>query len=156
MVFCPRHAGFRPTSKPRASHVMYASSANTSFEVVAGGSFTFAPVAFSLRRKQSTMRSPRLYRRPERRLYSGNMPATPTNGRDRSLCPPFRWQLLQDILLGANCGASPGVFVKIRKPQRTCFDKVDWSSAGSVSGFFGKNQAVTIVVRAETRGPLNW
>ena len=35
--------------------------------------------------KQSTIRSPRLYSRPERRLYSGNMPATPTNGRDRSL-----------------------------------------------------------------------
>ena len=46
--------------------------------------------------------------------------------------------------------------MKIRKPQRICLDNVDWSSEGLVNGFFGKNQAVTIVVRAETRGPLNW
>src|SRR5580765_2350938 len=101
MVFCPRHVGFFPTSEPCASHVMYADTASTSFDVAVGrtlGSFeeSAVPVAFSLRRKQSTTRSPREYRRPDRLLYSGNIPATPTSGRERSRWPPFKWQLLQD------------------------------------------------------------
>src|SRR5215469_13999640 len=82
------------------------------------------------------------------------MPATATRGRDRSLWPAFRWQLLHDILPGANCGASCGVSVKMRKPHRISFDRVDLSSDGLVNGSLGKNHAVTIVVREETSGPL--
>src|SRR4029077_14601349 len=100
------------------------------------------PAAFSLRRKQSTMRSPSVYKRPDRLLYSGNMPATPTSGSDRSRCPPFRWQLLQEILLGVNRAASAGVFVKIRNPHRISLDNGDVSNVESVSGFLGTSQAV--------------
>ena len=114
------------------------------------------PVAFWLRRKQSTMRSPRLNNRPERLLYSGNIPVTPTSGIDRSRCPPFRWQLLQDILPGVNRAASTGVFVKIRKPSRISFESRESSSVGSVSGFFGNSQAVTIVVREAINGPARF
>src|SRR4051812_26366678 len=138
---------------------MYADTASTSFDVAVGttlGAFdaSAAPVAFSLRRKQSTTRSPNEYRRPDRLLYSGNIPATPTSGRERSRWPPFKWQLLQEIFPGTNCGASLGVSVNILKPQRISFESFESSSVESVSGFFGKFQAVAIVVREETRGPL--
>src|SRR3954463_5723691 len=99
--------------------------ARTSFDDVVGAGASFAPVAFSLRRKQSTMRSPRLYRRPDRRLYSGNIPAIPTRGRERSRCPAFRWQLLHETLLGVNCGVSPGVFVKILKPSLISLESLE-------------------------------
>src|SRR5262245_49710056 len=155
IVLRPRHVGFFPTWAPSASHVIYADKASTSFDVVVGRSPSPEPVAFSLRRKQSTIRSPRLYRRPERLLYSGNIPATPTSGSESSRWPPFKWQLLQDILLGANRGASPAVFVKIRKPHRISFESFESSSVQAVSGFFGNSQAVTIVVREEMRGPLS-
>src|SRR5438093_12500167 len=166
MTFWPRQVGFLPTSDPRASHVMYADSASTSFDVVVGSvsrsssgvpalPVSSTPVAFSLRTKQSTIRSPSVYKRPERRLYSGNIPATPTSGRDLSRCPPFRWQLLQDTLLGVNLGASPGVLVKIRNPQRISFDSVESSRLESFSGFFGNSHAVTIVVRAGISGPAS-
>src|SRR5438045_1650374 len=112
MTFWPRHGGFFPTSDPLASHVRYADRARTSGEVVDGDSSSTPPVAFSLRRKQSTIRSLRLYKRPDRRLYSGNIPATPTSGSDRSRCPAFRWQLAHAIAPGANSFASAGVFVK--------------------------------------------
>ena len=42
------------------------------------------PVAFSLRRKQSTIRSFRLINRPARRLYSGKTPEIATSGIARS------------------------------------------------------------------------
>jgi signal transduction histidine kinase len=93
------------------------------------------------------MRSPSVYKRPDRLLYSGNIPATPTSGSDRSRCPPFRWQLLQETLLGVNRAASPGVFVKIRNPHRISLESFDVSSDASVSGLRGKSHAVTIVVR---------
>src|SRR5438094_654260 len=111
IVFWPRHQGFRPTSDPRDNQVRYADTASTSLDVCVGNSSgdSLAPVAFSLRKKQSTMRSPRLKRRPDRRLYSGNMPVTPTSGSDFSRCPAFKWQLLHDILLGAKFGTSVGV-----------------------------------------------
>src|SRR5262249_11797893 len=108
------------------------------------------------RRKQSTIRSPRLYRRPERLLYSGNIPATPTSGSESSRWPAFKWQLLQDIFPGANRGASCGVFVKIRKPHRISFESFESSSVASVSGFFGISHAVAIVVREEMSGPLSF
>src|SRR5437867_7477147 len=155
ITFWPRHDGFFPTSDPRASHVMYAERARTSGEVVDGESSSTPPVAFSLRRKQSTIRSFRLYKRPERRLYSGNIPATPTSGSDRSRCPAFRWQLLHDILLGANCGASCGVLVKSRNPHLISCESLELSKDLSVSGFFGKYQAVIMFVAEETNGPLN-
>jgi hypothetical protein len=63
---------------------------------------------------------------------------------------------LQDILLGANCGASCGVLVKMRKPHRIWLDNIDLSSEGSVRGSFGKNHAVTMVVLDETSGPFIW
>jgi hypothetical protein len=72
------------------------------------------PVAFSLRRKQSTIRSSRLMKRPARRLYSGNCPATPTSGSDFSRWPAFKWQLLQEIRPPVNRAASRGVSVKMR------------------------------------------
>src|SRR5207247_6683784 len=155
MTFWPRHGGFFPTSDPRASHVRYADRARTSGEVVDGNSSSTPPVAFSLRRKQSTIRSLRLYKRADRRLYSGNIPATPTRGSDRSRCPAFRWQLLHDILLGANCGASCGVLVKSRNPHLISWESLELSKDLSVSGFFGKYQAVTIFVAEETNGPLS-
>jgi hypothetical protein len=62
--------------------------------------------------------------------------------------------LLHAILPGVNRAASVGVFVNIRKPDRTSFDSHDSSfSAGSVSGFFGSSHAVTIVVRDEINDP---
>src|SRR5205823_6409389 len=81
IVFWPRHGGLAPTSVPRASHVMYAASARTSFDVGDGSAVAaptadpsppsaIVPVEFSLRRKQSTIRSVKLYRRPDRLLYS--------------------------------------------------------------------------------------
>src|SRR5437016_12741842 len=105
--------------------------------------------------KQSTMRSPRLNKRPDRLLYSGNMPATPTKGSAFSRCPAFRWQLLHDIWLGANSGASCGVLVKSLKPHLISFESFELSSVLSSSGFFGTTQAVAIVVREETNGPLS-
>src|SRR5215813_13300719 len=110
------------------------------------------PVPFSLRTKQSTIRSASVYRRPARRLYSGNIPATPTSGSDFSRCPPLRWQLLQEIFPGARCGTSPGVFVKILNPHLMSFDSFESSSDGSVNGFRGKSHAVIIVVLAEISG----
>jgi len=62
--------------------------------------------------------------------------------------------LLQETLVGANRGASRGVFVKIRNPHRISFDSFESSSVGSVSGFLGNSQAVIIVVREEISGPL--
>ena len=44
------------------------------------------------------------------------------------------------------------MFVKIRKPQRISFESRESSSVGSVRGFFGKSQAVTIVMRDEISG----
>src|SRR5262245_35532174 len=82
------------------------------------------------------------------------MPATPTSGSDRSRCPAFRWQLLQDMRPGANAGASAGVLVKSLKPQRMSADSFESSRLLSVSGFFGKSHAVTIVVRAGMSGPM--
>ena len=114
---------------------------------------SLAPVAFSLRKKQSTMRSPRLKRRPDRRLYSGNMPVTPTSGSDFSRCPAFKWQLLHDILLGAKFGTSVGVFVKILNPQRISFESCEPSNCLSLSGSLGSSQAVTMVVAAGISGP---
>jgi hypothetical protein len=71
IVFWPRHVGFFPISDPRASHVRYAAIARTSFDVGVGSVSPSpptapspptpgTPVAFSLRRKQSTIRSFRL------------------------------------------------------------------------------------------------
>src|SRR4029079_9173935 len=111
-----------------------------------------APVPFSLRMKQSTTRSARVYKRPARRLYSGNIAATPTSGSDFSRCPPFRWQLLQDTFPGARCGTSPGVLVKILKPQMMSLDSFESSSEGSVIGLRGNSHAVIIVVVAEISG----
>src|SRR5437016_14217568 len=105
--------------------------------------------------KQSTMRSARPKRRPARLLGSGNIPAAPTSGSDRSRCPAFRWQLLHDILLGANCGASCGVLVKSRNPHLISWESLELSKDLSVSGFFGKYQAVTMFVAEETNGPLS-
>ena len=51
-------------------------------------------------------------KRPERRLYSGNIAAMATIGSERSRCPALRWQLAHVILPGTNCLASAGVFVK--------------------------------------------
>jgi hypothetical protein len=81
------------------------------------------------------------------------MPATPTSGSDRSRCPALRWQLLQDIRPGAKAGASAGVLVKSLKPHRMSADSFESSRLLSVSGFFGKSHAVTIVVRAGMSGP---
>src|SRR5262245_7138450 len=81
------------------------------------------------------------------------MPATPTSGSERSRCPPFRWQLLHDTLLGVKRAASPGVFVNRRNPHRISFDSFESSSDGSVSGLRGKSHAVTIVVREEMSAP---
>jgi hypothetical protein len=58
-------------------------------------------------------------------------------------------------LLGVNRAASRGVFVKIRNPHRTSAERRDSSNVGSVNGFFGKSQAVTIVVREEMSGPAS-
>ena len=99
------------------------------------------------------MRSVRLYSRPDRRLYSGNIPATPTIGSDRSRCPAFKWQLLQVILLCVNWAASAGVFVKMRKPQRMSADNRESSSVRSDSGLRGTSHAVTIVVADGINGP---
>src|SRR5437016_11613969 len=155
IVFWPRHQGFRPTSDPRDNQVRYADTASTSLDVCVGNSSgdSLAPVAFSLRKKQSTMRSPRLKRRPDRRLYSGNMPVTPTSGSDFSRCPAFKWQLLHDILLGAKFGTSVGVFVKILNPQRISFESCEPSNCLSLSGSLGSSQAVTMVVAAGISGP---
>src|SRR5262249_4898859 len=153
-------------SEPRANHVRNAETARTSFEVVDGRSSPSsasaplasdwtAPVAFSLRRKQSTIRSPRLYKRPERRLYSGNIPTTFTRGSDRSRWPAFKWQLAQETLLGVKRGASAGVLVKIRYPHRMSLESFESSSVRSASGFLGISHAVTIVVREEISGPLS-
>src|ERR1700730_12620796 len=68
IVFWPRHVGFFPIMDPLESHVMYAAIARTSFDAGVGSlcpspltavspPATRTPVAFSLRRKQSTMRS---------------------------------------------------------------------------------------------------
>src|SRR5262249_13025016 len=104
--------------------------------------------------KQSTMRSPRLNRRPARRLYSGNIPATPSKGRDRSRCPAFKWQLLQDMWLGVNCGASCGVSVKSLKPHLISFDSFELSSVGSAREFLERTKAFAIVARDETKRPF--
>src|SRR4051812_31254662 len=121
--------------------------ASTSFDVGVGSSsgLSVPPVAFSLRTKQSVIRSPRLNRRPDRRLYSGNIAETPTSGSDRSRWPAFRWQLVHDMPPGARCGASAGVFVNSRKPRRISSDSGDLSSEASVSGFLGTSHAATIV-----------
>jgi hypothetical protein len=134
----------------------YAEIASTSGEVGDGGSapFTSAPVAFSLLKKQSVTRSPRLYMRPDRRLYSGNIPATATSGSDFSRCPAFMWQLLHDIPPGARCGASTGVFVKSLNPLRISCDCRESSSDVSVNGFFGNSHAATIVTFDATSGPF--
>src|SRR5215216_7058596 len=99
IAFCPRHDGFFPIAAPFDSQARNADTARTSGEVGVGRSpaATVSPVAFSLRRKQSVTRSPRLYKRPDRRLYSGNMPATSTSGSDFSRWPAFIWQLVHDI-----------------------------------------------------------
>ncbi len=55
---------------------------------------------------------------------------------------------------GTNCGVSPGVFVKILNPHRMSFDSLESSSDAVVRGFLGISHAVTIVVRAEIKGPL--
>jgi hypothetical protein len=151
---------------PRDSQVRYAVSARTSFDVGDGNlscspvgrrssSASTRPVAFSLLRKQSTTRSARVNKRPARLLYSGNIPATPTSGSERSRWPPFKWQLLHETLLGVKRAASTGVLVKIRNPHRISADSFESSNVGSVSGFCGTSQAVTIVVVEGISGPLN-
>ena len=100
------------------------------------------------------MRSPRLKRRPERLLYSGNIPVTPTSGSDFSRWPPFMWQLLHDIPPGASRGVSCGVFVKILKPRLISSDSGDVSSEASASGVLGNSHAATIVALAAMSGPF--
>ena len=72
------------------------------------------PVAFSLRRKQSVIRSPRLNNRPSAGRYRGKR-AGHTDQREATFSrwPAFMWQLLQDILPARGAGTSTGVFVKI-------------------------------------------
>src|SRR5215208_1259827 len=91
IAFWPRHEGAFPISPPLDSHVRYAEIARTSGVVGVGSSSAdrSLPVAFSLRRKQSVTRSPRLKSRPDRRLYSGNIVAMFTSGIDFSRCPAF-------------------------------------------------------------------
>src|SRR6476661_3578012 len=129
MAFCPRHDGLFPISLPRDIQFRYAARARTSRDVGVGsasvvGAFPFPsvldssfPVAFSLRRKQSTIRSFRLISRPARRLYSGNTPEMATSGIARSRWPAFRWQLLHETAPGTNRSASAGVFVNRRYPS---------------------------------------
>src|SRR5439155_25383652 len=130
--------------------------ASTSLDVDVGRSarINVPPVVLSQRRKKTVMRSPRLKRRPERRLYSGNSPATPTSGRDFSRWPAFMWQLLHDIPPGASRGASCGVFVKILKPRLTSSDNRYVSSEVSAGGVFGTAIAATIVALAAMSGPF--
>src|SRR6267142_1843340 len=155
MVFWPRQEGFFPIAASRASHVMYAEMASTSGELGFGSSpGASAPVAFSLRRKQSVIRSPRLYSLPERRLYSGNMPATSTSGIDLSRWPAFMWQLVHAMPPGASRGASAGVLVNRRKPRRISSDNRDVSSVVSSSGFRGNSQAAFIETVAAISGPV--
>src|SRR6185436_13309436 len=145
------------TSLPRDSHVRYAETASTSGDVGVGSSseLNVPPVVFSLRRKHSAIRSPRLNRRPARLLYSGKSPATPTSGSDFSRWPPFIWQLLHDIPPGASRGTSRGVSVKILKPRLISSDSGNGpSAAASASGVFGNSQAVTIVALAAMSGPF--
>ena len=124
MAFCPRHGGFFPIAPPFDSQVRYAEIASTSGEAGLGTSSGASrpAVAFSLRRKQSVMRSPRLKSRADRRLYSGNIPATSTSGIDLSRWPAFMWQLVHDMPPGARRGASAGVLVNSRKPRRISSD----------------------------------
>src|SRR4051812_50113221 len=84
MAFWPRQAGFFPIAAPRESHVRYAETASTSGEVGVGSSSVVngPPVAFSLRRKQSVMRSPRLNSLAERRVLFGEKAARFTRGSD--------------------------------------------------------------------------
>ena len=56
---------------------------------------------------------------------------------------------------GVNRRASAGVLVNSLKPQRTSAESFESSSEGSVNGFLGKSQAVTIVVRAGISGPAS-
>lgn len=57
--------------------------------------------------------------------------------------------------LGEKRPASMRVFVKIRKPDRISFESRESSSDGSVSGFLGNSQAVTMVVREEINAPAS-
>ena len=100
------------------------------------------------------MRSPRLKSRPERLLYSGNIPVTPTRGSDFSRWPPFMWQLLHDMPPGASRGVSCGVFVKILKPRLISPASGDVSSEASASGVLGNSHAATIVALAAMSGPF--
>jgi hypothetical protein len=63
--------------------------------------------------------------------------------------------LAHDTRLGVKRRASAGVFVNSLKPQRMSAESFESSSYASVSGFFGKSQAVTIVVRAGISGPAS-
>src|SRR6185503_6423004 len=130
--------------------------ASTSDDVGVGSSSAVSgpPVAFSLRRKQSVTRSPRLNSRPERRLYSGKTPAIFTSGIDRSRWPAFMWQLVHAMPPGASRGVSAGVLVNRRKPLRISSDNRDVSSVLSSSGFRGTTQAAFIETVAATSGPV--
>src|SRR5258705_5903700 len=114
MAFWPRQAVLFPIAAPRESHVRYAETASTSGEVGVGRSSVVSgpPVAFSLRRKQSVMRSPRLNSLAERRLYSGDTPAMLTSGDDFSRWAAFMWQVLHDMPPGASPGSPPAVVVE--------------------------------------------
>src|SRR6185503_4659610 len=114
---------------------------------------SWLPVEFSLRRKQSVIRSPRLYSLPERRLYSGNIPATSTRGIDLSRWPAFMWQFVHDMPPGAKRGASAGVFVNSLNPRRISSDSFELSSVLSASGLRGNSQPAFMLIEAAMSEP---
>jgi hypothetical protein len=63
------------------------------------------------------------------------------------------WQLLQDMPPGARCGASTGVFVKMRNPRLISCDSLESSSVASMVGSFGYTHAAFMVSADAMSGP---